>query len=95
MFCPDRRSDLRADTSGHEMGPKQRETSMADGPKDFRDPKVTPGTKASGGIGKWIAIAIAAIVLLLLLGWLFGLFASDDVDAVVVPAEDGAVVVTE
>lgn len=68
---------------------------MADGPNDFRDPKVTPGTKETGGIGKWIGIAVAAILVLLLLGWLLGLFADDDVDAVVVPAEDGAVVVTE
>ncbi len=69
---------------------------MADGPNDFRDPKVTPGAKdTGGGIGKWIGIAVAAILVLLLLGWLLGLFAGDDVDAVVVPAEDGAVVVTE
>ena len=69
---------------------------MADGPKDFRDPQVTSTEQKSGsGIGKWIAIAIAAILLLLLLGWLFGLFASDDVDAAVVPTDDGAVVVSE
>ena len=69
---------------------------MADGPNDFRDPKVTTGTKDTGnGIGKWIAIALGVILLLLLLGWLLGLFADDDVDAAVVPAEDGEVVVTE
>ncbi len=69
---------------------------MADGPNDFRDPKVTTGTKESdSGIGKWIAIAVGVILLLLLLGWLLGLFANDDVDAAVVPVEDGAVVVTE
>jgi succinate dehydrogenase hydrophobic anchor subunit len=70
---------------------------MADGPNDFRDPKVTTtGRKDSGGgIGKWIAIAVGAILLLLLLGWLLGLFADDDVDAAVVPAEDGEVIVTD
>lgn len=72
---------------------------MADGPDDFRDPKVTSNTTAKkdegGGIGKWIAIAIGALLLLLLLGWLLGLFADDDVDAVVAPADDDAVVVTE
>ena len=69
---------------------------MADGPNDFRDPKVTRDTTDTGsGIGKWIAIAIGAILLLLLLGWLLGWFAGDDVDAVVVPDETGEVVVTE
>ena len=69
---------------------------MADGPKDFRDPKVTSGDSASsGGMGKWIGVVVAAIVLLLLLGWLLGFFAGDDVDAVVVPEGDGAVVVTD
>lgn len=68
---------------------------MADGPNDFRDPKVTTDKDSGGGIGKWIAIAVGAILLLLLLGWLLGLFADDEVDAAVVPAEDGEVVVTD
>lgn len=69
---------------------------MADGPNDFRDPKVTTGTtSAGGGIGKWIGIAVGVILLLLVLGWLLGWFATDDVDAAVVPTDDGAVVVTE
>jgi hypothetical protein len=73
---------------------------MADGPNDFRDPKVTSTTTAkdSGGIGKWIAIAVAALLLLLLLGWLLGLFGGDEVETTTVPvepAEEGAVVVTE
>lgn len=74
---------------------------MADGPNDFRDPKVTGSSASSGGIGKWIGYAIAALVALLLLLWLFGAFDNDDAvvvtddqpvvtdqpDAVVVPVE--------
>jgi hypothetical protein len=58
---------------------------MADNPKDFRDPKVTSSntTDSSGGIGKWIAIAVGVVLLLLLLAWLLGLFADDEVDATV------------
>ncbi len=70
---------------------------MADGPENFRDPKVTSTdakTTGSGGMGKWIGIALAVIVALLVLGWLLGLFADDDVDAVEVPAETGTVVET-
>ena len=68
---------------------------MAGEPNDFRDPKVTSGTtKANGGgIGKWIGIAIAAIVIALLLAWLLGAFADDDVDTAVVPAENGVTAV--
>ncbi|MGR3593504.1 MAG: hypothetical protein ACU0BO_16180 [Limimaricola soesokkakensis] len=42
---------------------------------DYRDPKVTnaDGNKANS-MGKWIGIALAALLGLLLLGWLFGLF---------------------
>lgn len=42
---------------------------------DYRDPKVTntSGNKANS-MGKWIGIALAALLGLLLLGWLFGLF---------------------
>ena len=69
---------------------------MADGPNDFRDPKVTTDRKdTGGGIGKWIAIAVGVILLLLLLGWLLGWFADDEVDAAVVPAEDTEVIVTD
>ncbi|WP_375263023.1 hypothetical protein [Palleronia sp.] len=35
------------------------------------------GKKDSGGIGKWLGIAAAVIILLLLLGWLLGWFAED------------------
>lgn len=52
---------------------------MANDPGDFRNPKVqNTGTKPSGGIGKWIGIALAALLALLLLLWLFGAFGDDD-----------------
>ena len=54
---------------------------MADGPRDYRDPKVT--TSESGSSMKWLWYIVGAIVLLLLLAWLFGWFG----DAV----DDGAV----
>ena len=73
---------------------------MADDPKDFREPKVTSTTGTGstpakgGGIPKWVLGLIAALVALLLLAWLLGLFAGDDeVDAVV--TEEGAVVETD
>ena len=73
---------------------------MATDPKDFRDPTVTSTTKpattesAQNPMMKWIAIAAGVIVLLLVLGWLLGLFADDDVDAVV-PADETTVVPSE
>ncbi len=45
---------------------------------DYRDPKVTKQT-GGGGMGKWIGIALAIIVVVLLLAWLFGLFGGDEV----------------
>lgn len=60
---------------------------MADGPKDYRDPKVT--TTDRGSSMKWLWWILGAIVLLLLLAWLLGWFADDDV------AETEAVVVEE
>ena len=74
---------------------------MADGPNDFRDPKVTTNnSSSSGGIGKWIGLAIAALVALLLLLWLFGAFNDDEevvVDQPVVEGTDApdAVIVTD
>ncbi|WP_299656950.1 hypothetical protein [uncultured Jannaschia sp.] len=54
---------------------------MANNSGDFRNPKISDtGTKSSGGIGKWIGIAIAGLVVLLLLLWLLGAFGSDDAD---------------
>ena len=60
---------------------------------DYRDPKVTDNGTAStsGGAGKWIGWIVGAIVLLLLLAWLLGLFADDEV-VETVPAETDAVV---
>ncbi len=50
---------------------------------DYRDPKVTTTSRSGGGgMGRWIGIALAAIVILLLLAWLFGLFGADDEVAV-------------
>ena len=67
---------------------------MADGPKDFRDPVVHDDKASSRGVGKWIAIAIAVLLGLLLLSWLFGLFGDDD-DAVVTETGEPAVIVTD
>lgn len=78
---------------------------MASNPNDYRDPKVTKDGSSDSSIGKWIAIAIAALLLLLLLGWLIGLFDNDQTavvpanepDAVIVApeTEPDAVIVTE
>ena len=54
---------------------------MADGPKDYRDPKVT--TTESGSSMKWLWYIVGAIVLLLLLAWLLGWFGDADDDVVV------------
>ncbi len=67
---------------------------MAQPPNDFREPKVTD-TKTDGGMGKWIGIAVAAILALLLLAWLFGAFGDDDVETTTVPIQDDAVVVED
>ena len=73
---------------------------MAKDPDDFRNPQVSGegsvSKSASSDIGKWIAIAVGALLLLLLLAWLFGLFENDEAETTVVPTDDsGAVVVTE
>ena len=66
---------------------------------EYRDPKVTTtGTKQNGSAGKWIGLALAALVLLLLIAWWLGAFGSEEVEPVVVvptteaPATDTPVV---
>lgn len=67
---------------------------MANGPGDYRDPKVT--TTDRGSSMKWLWYILGAILLLLLLAWLLGWLGNDEADAVVVedPAvvDDGAIV---
>ena len=62
---------------------------MANGPNDFRDPKVTRNTESSanGVIGRWIGILAGIIILLLLVGWMLGWFANTDAETATVPAE--------
>ncbi len=45
---------------------------MANGPGDYRDPKVT--TTGQSGSMRWLWYLLGALLLLLLLGWLLGLF---------------------
>ena len=71
---------------------------MADDPQDFRDPKVTTSSKTQtpateGGLPKWLPMVIGALLLLLILAWLFGLFADDEAETATV--EGDAVVVTD
>ncbi len=69
---------------------------MAYGPKNIRDTKVTKGSGTfSGGVGSWIGIIAGGVVLLLLLGWVFGFFADDDMDTTTLPADDNAVVIPD
>ena len=69
---------------------------MANGPQDYRDPKVTTtGTTSASGSRNWLWYIIGAVVLLLLLGWLLGLFSAADDEALVTDepaATEGAVV---
>lgn len=59
---------------------------------NYRDPKTT-NTSSSSGAGKWIAIAVAAVIAILLLAWFFGAFDTNEVDTVpVVTTEEPAVV---
>jgi len=65
---------------------------MARPPNDLRNREV-PDVEARGSsAGKWIAIVVAILVVLVL-AWFFGVFA--DVDSAVVPEADGAATVTE
>ena len=54
---------------------------------DYRDPKVTStGTKRDSGTSKWIGIAVAVLVLLILIAWWTGAFnGADDVEPVATP----------
>lgn len=68
---------------------------MANGPGDYRDPKVT--TTDRGSSMKWLWYVLGAILLLLLLAWLLGWFGGEEAvvveDAAVVEEGEGAVVV--
>lgn len=75
---------------------------MANGPQDYRDPKVTTtGTTTGRSSMNWLWYVLGALLLLLLLGWLLGLFGADDTatatDATATeePAPTEGVVVTE
>ena len=50
---------------------------MAQDPKNYRDPKVTTGSRSGGDAMRWVWIAAAVIVVLLLLAWIFGWFGRD------------------
>jgi hypothetical protein len=68
---------------------------MANGPQDYRDPKVTStgasGTTTGSSSGKWLWYILGALLVLLLLGWLLGLFSgADEADEVVVTEEPAA-----
>ena len=53
---------------------------MANGPKDYRDPKVTTtGTDMRSSGMKWLWWILAAIVILILLAWVLGWFDGTDV----------------
>ncbi len=49
---------------------------MASGPKDYRNPKTT--TTDADSKSKWLWYILGAILLLLILAWLFGWFGGDD-----------------
>ena len=56
---------------------------------DYRDPKVTTPTRTSGGMGTWIGIAVAVVVALLLVYWLWP---RDELDVETVPVVPEATV---
>ena len=56
---------------------------------NYRDPKVTT-TEEKSSVGKWIGIAVAVILALLLLAWLLGTFDDNTVDTVPVVTQEPA-----
>ena len=50
---------------------------MAQDPKNYRDPKVTTQPRSGGDAMRWVWIAAAIIIVLLLLAWVFGWFGRD------------------
>ena len=61
---------------------------MANGPGDYRDPKVT--TTQRGSSTSWLPWVLGALALLLLQAWLLGLFGRDE--AAEVETDEAAVV---
>ena len=47
---------------------------------DYRDPKVTKTEDKSSNMMKWLGIAAAVILALLLLAWLLGWFGADETE---------------
>lgn len=68
---------------------------MANGPKDYRDPKVTAGGPRRGGSMNWLILAAGIVLLLLILGWLLGWFGTDTIGVVPVDPSTSSVVPTE
>jgi hypothetical protein len=62
---------------------------------DYRDPKVTTtGTKRDSGTSKWIGIAVAVLVVLLLIAWWTGAFNGEVEPEAVAPATEAPVTET-
>lgn len=66
---------------------------MANGPQDYRDPKVT--TTGRSGSLNWLWYVLGALLLLLLLSWLLGLFSADEEVVTTEPAATETVTETE
>ena len=58
---------------------------MADGPNDYRDPKVTTSTEKKSNVAGIIAWTLLALGIIALLLWLLGLLGNDE-EVVVTPA---------
>ncbi len=66
---------------------------MANGPGDYRDPKVT--TTGQSGSMRWLWYLLGALLLLLLLGWLLGLFGREAAEEAQTEGTATETVVTE